>query len=109
NRLTQKPAVNAQINAGYETGGSVAGKENRGANQFTRLAEASHRRMAQDGPRAIRRRTILMEEQSAILFRWEKSGRNRIHAHAFACPFTREKLCEAQHGGFCGRVGNDPR
>ena len=84
-----KPSVDGHDDAGDEARG-VAGKPERDADQFIRLAESSHGRMIDDLLSARRQRKVSVfagrrvhiEQQRSILVTDEEAGRNRIDAQS---------------------------
>ena len=89
NRLTQKAAIYSYVCARDETAGRVAGQEDCRTDQFLRFAKTIHGRMSPNRPGAICWRTIVFEQEFAVLLRRKETGRDGVHTHAFGRPFTR--------------------
>src|SRR5688572_13461696 len=92
NRLRQEPAIDAEVDAGDEAAGPAAGQEHGGTDQLAPLAEAGHRRVAENRLGAGRRRAVGVVEQRAVLLGGEEAGRDRVHAHALRRPLAGEEL-----------------
>ena len=68
--------------------------------QFLWHAKAIHRRVRENFSGALCRRTVFFIEQTPVLLGGEKTGRNLVDAHPLGGPLAREKLRQADYGGF---------
>ena len=98
--LSEEAAVDAEVRAGDEAAGFVAGQKNGRADEFGGFAESAHWRVGHCGVSTRGGRAVRIEKDAAVLFGWKKAGRDRINAHAFGGPFASEKLREAEDSRF---------
>lgn len=109
NRLGKEAAVHADVCAGDEAAGFVAGEEDGGADEFFGFAEALHGGVAEDGLGARGGGAVFVEEEGAILFGRKEARGDGVDADTFGGPFAGKELGEVEDGGFGGGVGYDSR
>jgi len=109
NGLGQEPAVDAEVGARDEAAGAIAGQENTGTDEFVRFTEAAHGGVVPDVAGARAGRAIFVEQQLAVLFGGEESGRDGVDADTARGPFSSEEERNVEDGGLGGGIGDDTR
>ena len=97
--LAEETAVDANIGTGDERTGLGTGQKNGGTNEFLRLSKAAHWGVAEDGLGSGGGSAIGLEEEFAVLFRWEETWGDGINPDLVGCPFAGQELSEIENGG----------